>query len=96
MRAGEYRSDCRARDFPRFRIIGIAEELAADAEKRTLAREAFSSVGDDNAAAHAAAVRQEVLAEMREAAERCVRVRASALLLDWGIDRYRREQRGPC
>jgi uncharacterized protein YhaN len=32
---------------------------------------------------------------MREAAERYIRVKTSAMLLQWAIDRYRREKQGP-
>ena len=76
-------------------MIELQGQLAAAAEARSMAREAFQAVGGDDAAAQAAAVRQEALAEIGEVAERYVRVRASALLLQWAIDRYRREKRGP-
>ena len=32
---------------------------------------------------------------MRDATERYVRVRASAMLLRWAVDRYRKEKQGP-
>ena len=64
-------------------------------EDRFRAREAFQAVGGGDAAARAAASRQEALAEMQEAAERYVRVKTSALLLQWAIDRYRREKQAP-
>ena len=64
-------------------------------EKRLGAREAFQAVGGDDAAARAAASKQEALAEMQEVAERYVRVKTSALLLQWAIDRYRREKQAP-
>ena len=65
------------------------------AEERSRAREAFQAVGGDDAAARAAASKQEALAEMQEAAERYVRVKTSAMLLQWAIDRYRREKQAP-
>ena len=65
------------------------------AEERSRAREAFRTVGGDDAAARAAASEQEALAEMQEVAERYVRVRTSAMLLQWAIDRYRREKQAP-
>ena len=43
----------------------------------------------------AAADREEALAAMQDAAERYVRVRSSATLLRWAVDRYRREKQGP-
>lgn len=84
------------------REVSIETELAdlqqqqADAvEARSIAREAFQAIGGDDAAARAAADRQEALAEMRETAERYVRVKTSAMLLQWAIDRYRREKQAP-
>ena len=64
-------------------------------EDRFQAREAFQAVGGGDAAARAAASKQEALAEIQEAAERYVRVKTSALLLQWAIDRYRREKQAP-
>ena len=65
------------------------------AEGRSLAREAFQAVGGDDTAARAEVSRQEALTEMQEAAERYVRVKTSAMLLQWAIDRYRREKQAP-
>ena len=64
-------------------------------EERSWARKAFQAVGGDDAAARAAASKQEALAEIREAAERYVRVKTSAMLLQWAIDRYRQEKQAP-
>ena len=76
-------------------LMELQEQLTTAAEDRSMAREAFQAIGGDDAAAQAAAVRQEALAEICEVAERYVRVRTSALLLQWAIDRYRQEKRGP-
>lgn len=65
------------------------------AEERSRAREAFQAIGGDDAAAQAAARKEEALAEMREVAERYVRVKTSATLLRWAIERYRREKQAP-
>lgn len=65
------------------------------AEHRTLSRSAFDAIGGDDAAAEAAAGRQAALAEMRDVAERYVRVRSAATLLQWAIERYRREKQAP-
>ncbi len=73
----------------------LQQQLSAAAEQRAKAREAFQAIGGDDAAARAAAARQEALARMSEVAERYVRVRTSALLLQWAIDRYRREKQAP-
>ncbi len=64
-------------------------------EARAEARRAFQAIGGDAAAARAEAERQEALAEMGEVAERYVRVKTSAILLQWAIDRYRREKQAP-
>ena len=73
----------------------LQKQQTSAAEERSRARDAFRAVGGDDAAARAAASKQEALAEMREAAERYVRVKTSAMLLQWAIDRYRREKQGP-
>ena len=73
----------------------LREQQANAFEERLGARKAFQAVGGGDAAARAAASRQEALAEMQEAAERYVRVRTSTLLLQWAIDRYRREKQAP-
>ena len=59
------------------------------------ARSRFEEVGGSDAAAIAAAARQEALAEIQEVAEQYVRARTAALLLRWAIDRNRREKQGP-
>ena len=73
----------------------LRERLTTAAETRAQARDAFQAIGGDDAAARAEARRQEALAEIREVSERYVRVRTSAMLLQWAIDRYRREKQGP-
>ncbi len=64
-------------------------------EIRSQARQAYQAIGGDDAAAKAAAAKEEALAEMGEVAERYVRVKTSAMLLQWAIDRYRREKQAP-
>ena len=61
---------------------------------RTEKLRVFQAIGGDDAAAKAAADRQEALAVMRDAAEHYVRVRTSGVFLRWSIDRYRREKQG--
>ena len=73
----------------------LQEQLHEAVVARTEARGVFQAIGGDDAAAKAAADRQEALAAMRGAAERYVRVRTSEVLLRWVIDRYRREKQGP-
>lgn len=64
-------------------------------EVRSQARQAYQAIGGDDAAAQAGAAREEALTEMGEVAERYVRVKTSAILLQWAIDRYRREKQAP-
>ena len=73
----------------------LQQQQADAAEQRSQARQAFQAVGGDDAAARAAAAKEEALTEMREVAGRYVRVKTSALLLQWAIDRYRREKQAP-
>ncbi len=71
------------------------ERLMEARERLTNARQSFEAIGGDDAAASAAADRQGALAEMEGVAEQYVRVRSAALLLQWGIERYRREKQAP-
>ena len=73
----------------------LQDQLHEAVVARTEARGVFQAIGGDDAAAKAAADRQEALAAMRVAAERYVRVRTSEVLLRWMIERYRREKQGP-
>lgn len=73
----------------------LRDRLTPVAEQRAQARQAFETIGGDGRAAQAAAARQEALASMRDAAEQYVRVRTAATLLQWAIDRYRREKQAP-
>ena len=77
------------------RLKRLQEQLAEAAEKRAEARNAFQAIGGDAVAARAESTRQEALVEIGEISERYVRVRTSALLLQWAIDRYRREKQAP-
>lgn len=70
-------------------------QLTDAAGTRSQSRNAFEAVGGDDAAARSEATRQEALAEIREVSEQYVRVRTSAMLLQWAIDRYRREKQAP-
>lgn len=69
--------------------------LTEAAERRTQARIAFDAIGGGNRAAEAAAARQAALTELREVAEQYVRVRSAATMLQWVIERYRREKQAP-
>jgi len=73
----------------------LSEQLEETLVARTEARKEFDAIAGDDAAAKAAADREEALAAMQGAAESYVRARASGLLLRWAIDRYRKEKQGP-
>jgi uncharacterized protein YhaN len=79
----------------RQQLDGLRERRDVAVEKRSRARAAFDAIGGDDAAARAAAARQEALAELGVVAERYVQVRSAAVLLKWAIDRYRREKQAP-
>ena len=64
-------------------------------EARNTARQAFEAIGGDDRAARDAADRQAALAEMTEIVEQYVRLRSAIALLQWAIDRYRREKQAP-
>ena len=76
-------------------LTDLHKRLLEAREHRTAARQAFEAIGGNDDAARAAAARQEALTEMRAVAEQYTRVRAAALLLQWAIDRYRRENQAP-
>ncbi len=76
-------------------LKNLRARLMEAAERRTQTRNALNNFGGDARAAEAAALRQAALAEMREAVEQYVRVRSSATLLQWAIERYRREKQAP-
>ena len=65
------------------------------AEQRTQTRNAFEAIGGDDRAAEAAAARQAALTELREVAEQYVRIRSAATMLQWAVERYRREKQAP-
>jgi len=73
----------------------LRNRLTPATEHRAQARQIFESIGGDGRAAQAAGARQEALASMRDAAEQYIRVRTATTLLQWSIDRYRREKQAP-
>ena len=76
-------------------LKSLRAQLASKTEMRLEARAAFQSIDANDAAALAEASRQEALEDIRAVSERYVRVRTSATLLQWAIDRYRREKQAP-
>lgn len=73
----------------------LRNRLMEARETRNAARKAFEAVGGDDKAARDAADRQAALAEIAEIAEQYVRLRSAIVLLQWAIDRYRREKQAP-
>jgi uncharacterized protein YhaN len=73
----------------------LRNNLMEARETRNAARQAFEAIGGDDKAARYAADRQTALAEMTEIAEQYVRLRSAIVLLQWAIDRYRREKQAP-
>lgn len=76
-------------------LEGLRGQLGQAGDVRLQARQAYQAIGGDDAAAQAAAAREEALTEMGDVAQRYVRVKTSAILLKWAIDRYRREKQAP-
>jgi uncharacterized protein YhaN len=73
----------------------LRERLMEARENRSNARREFEAIGGDDRAARDAADRQAALAEIKEIAEKYFRLRSAILLLQWAIDRYRREKQAP-
>ena len=73
----------------------LRDRLMEARENRSNARREFEAIGGDDRAARDAADRQAALAEMKEIAGQYVRLRSAILLLQWAIDRYRREKQAP-
>ena len=76
-------------------LKSLRTQFMQAAQLRTETRNTLNSFGGEARAAEAAALRQTALTEMREAAEDYVRVRVSAVLLQWAIERFRREKQAP-
>lgn len=73
----------------------LRNRLMEAREIRNATRQAFEAIGGDDKAARDAADRQAALAEISEIAEQYVRLRSAIVLLQWAIDRYRREKQAP-
>jgi len=76
-------------------VAELRDRLMEARENRSNSRREFEVVGGDDRAARDAADRQAALAEIKEIAEQYVRLRSAILLLQWAIDRYRREKQAP-
>jgi uncharacterized protein YhaN len=76
-------------------VEDLRDRLMEARESRNKARREFDAIGGDDRAARDEADRQSALAEMTEISEQYVRLRSAFLLLQWSIDRYRREKQAP-
>jgi len=90
------------RDTRQVRIDGLRHRIGEAQSRRdeatmklSQARSALEAVAGQADAATAAEDRESALAEMRDAVERYVKVRTGARLLEWAVERYRREKQGP-
>jgi uncharacterized protein YhaN len=73
----------------------LRDRLMEARENRSTARRDFEAIGGDDRAAGDAADRQAALAEITRITERYVQMRSAILVLQWAIDRYRREKQAP-
>ena len=76
-------------------IEGLRKRQLEARAKLNEAKTEFNAVGGSDAAALAEGARQNALAEIGEIAEQYVRARSAALLLQWAIERNRREKQAP-
>lgn len=73
----------------------LRSRLVLTTERRAQARHALDAIGGDSRVAESAAAREAALAEVRDVASRYVRVKTATTLLQWAIDRYRKEKQAP-
>jgi uncharacterized protein YhaN len=73
----------------------LRKRLMEASDGQSSARREFEAIGGADHAARDAADRQAALAEISEIAARYTRVRSALLLLQWSIDRFRREKQAP-
>lgn len=76
-------------------LSNLGGELTPASEKRAEAKRTFEAIGGEDAAAQAAATRQEAIAEFEDVAGRYVRARTASILLQGAIDHYRRDKQAP-
>ena len=73
-------------------LAGLRERFMQTREVQADARRAFDAIGGSDHAARAAADRQAALSEIHDIAEEYVSIRSGVLLLQWAVERYRREK----
>ena len=73
----------------------VVEEISRLGAQHGQLKAAFDALNGSDAAARAAALQQEAAAGMAEAAERYLRLKTAARLLQWSMERFRQTRQGP-
>ena len=73
----------------------VVEEISRLGARHGQLKAAFDALNGSDAAARAAARQQEAAAGMAEAAERYLRLKTAARLLQWSMERFRQTRQGP-
>ena len=73
----------------------LTAKLTEAAEDRSQKRKDFEAAGGSGRAAEAAARKESAIVEMAHISERYVRIRSAATMLEWAIERYRKENQDP-
>ena len=73
----------------------IVEDISRLGAQHGQLKAAFDALNGSDAAARAAARQQEAAAGMAEAAERYLRLKTAARLLQWSMERFRQTRQGP-
>ena len=73
----------------------VVEDISLLGARHGQLKAAFDALNGSDAAARAAARQQEAAAGMAEAAERYLRLKTAARLLQWSMERFRQTRQGP-
>ena len=73
----------------------VVEDISRLGAQHGQLKAAFDALNGNDAAARAAARQQEAAAGMAEAAERYLRLKTAARLLQWSMERFRQTRQGP-
>ena len=77
------------------RRSGLDDNIKEAAGELSRRKDEFEAVGGDDRAAEAAARKESAITEMAHITERYVRIRSAATMLEWAIERYRKENQDP-
>ena len=95
MRVLQSGRDCAREQTVTNEVNDLHNRLMEAGENRSNARRAFDAIGGDDRAARDAADRQAALAELKEITDQYIQLRSAIVVLQWAIDRYRREKQAP-